>query len=332
MDGARAKHQTVHATSLAEQINIVPVGDDEFESASFPQRMGNKTPIAYGGCARAVAVHAACKTVKDGFGLYSVLGYFLGPAMIDRPMRCKVHRTRDTRTFATRRVVVSQTWADGKTRVCVELFADFQAEEPAVAMTYSPSLLSSYEHPSKIPTIEEYQQKFVAEGKINQAQLKQMEPTFALMRGYFEQRLCMESVSGQNMMGFAKTLPTTQDHLAITDKHSAEWLRARIKLETRAEQFAALAFNMDGGLSFLPLVHDHKFFDDAGACSSLDFAMRVFSSDLDLNQWHVKERKTIAAEGGRTFSEARLFSESGKLVAIETQQSIMRPLPVKAAL
>lgn len=82
---------------------------------------------------------------------------------------------------------------------------------------------------------------------------------------------------------------------------------------------------------FIPLIHDHKFLDDAGACSSLDFALRIFTDRLDLTKWHVKERKTIAGQGGRTYSEARLYDEAGNLVAIESQQSIMRPLLPKKA-
>lgn len=41
---------------------------------------------------------------------------------------------RDTKTFATRRVVVSQRRPDGQPRPCMELIADFHVEEPALMM------------------------------------------------------------------------------------------------------------------------------------------------------------------------------------------------------
>lgn len=82
--------QTTAATSLTEQVGIVQVGKDEFLSAAFPKQLGNIKPISYGGCATAVAVHAACKTVRAGFNVYSILGYILGYALIDRPVRCRV--------------------------------------------------------------------------------------------------------------------------------------------------------------------------------------------------------------------------------------------------
>jgi acyl-CoA thioesterase len=56
---------------------------------------------------------------------------------------------------------------------------------------------------------------------------------------------------------------------------------------------------------------------------------------VDLNEWHLKEMKTINGAEGRTFGEAHLWDLKGNLVASMTQQSIMRPhkpKPAKAAL
>ncbi|RVX73468.1 hypothetical protein B0A52_03110 [Exophiala mesophila] len=329
---AAAAHQTQHAKSILDQISLVQVGKDEYVSATFPQRMGNMRPIAYGGCATAIAVNAAFQTIQPGFNVYSILGYFLGPALIDRPIRCHVHRVRDTRTFATRRVTVSQVFPDGRERNCLELTADFQATEKGEAMAYDPRLSGPYKPPSQTPTADEHLNRFVAEGKMSKKQAELLTSTFGLMASYFDQRLVPEGHSSQKMLGFAKHEPTTQDHLHLTDKLSVEWMQAKAKMTTQAENVSALAFNMDGGLSFLPLIHDDKFLDDAGDCSSLDFALRIFSPKVDLNEWHLKERKTIAGGHGRTYSEARLFDQNGKLVAIESQQGIMRPKKAKPAL
>jgi hypothetical protein len=61
----------------------------------------------------------------------------------------------------------------------------------------------------------------------------------------------------------AKRIETTQDHLQITGKTSAEWQRVIRSLPNQEEQAAALAFLMDGGLSFLPPIHYHRFLEDA---------------------------------------------------------------------
>jgi acyl-CoA thioesterase len=210
------------------------------------------------------------------------------------------------------------------------LIADFQATEPATAMEFLPPTLVQYEHPSQLPTVGQLRDQFVEQGKITKEAGGLIDDMFALQGRFFDSCPTKEGVTGQNMMGYAKTLPTDQDHLHITEKFSAEWMRAKGSLPTYQDQMAALAFNMDGGLSFIPLIHDHKFFEDAGACSSLDFALRIFTDNMDFCRWHLKERKAIAGQGGRTYSEARLYDESGNLVAVESQQSIMRPAPSRA--
>lgn len=107
-------------------------------------------------------------------------------------------------------------------------------------------------------------------------------------------------------------------------------MRALQPLCTEGENMAALGFNMDGGLSFLPLIHggNGKFLNDVGACSSLDFSMRIFQSSgekIEMDKWKLKERRTIAAAGGRTYSEGRLWDERGTMVASMTQVCILRP-------
>lgn len=223
-----------------------------------------------------------------------------------------------------------QTLPNGSERRCLEIIADFQANEPSSVMEYSPRPAAQYQSYSQALDLGRVRDQAVAEGKISKKVGAGLDEMFALMGRFWETRACVEGVNGQNVAGLGQHLPTDQDGRHISDKYSASWMRAKEPLPTQAEQLAALAFNMDGGLSFLPLVHDHKFLQDVGACSSLDFALRIFSNNLDMTKWHLKETKTIAAGNGRTFSEARLFDENGNLVAIESQQSIMRPLPTKA--
>lgn len=139
--------------------------------------------------------------------------------------------------------------------------------------------------------------------------------------------MCTAGVSGQNLMGLAKDLKTTQEDRAITDRTSAEWVRMRMKLATEAENCGALAFLMDGALSFLPLNLDHKDFADVSACSTLDFALRVMRPGIDMREWHLRERKTIAAAVGRSYAESRLWNEQGDMICVMTQSCIVRPAP-----
>ncbi|KAH8885817.1 Thioesterase/thiol ester dehydrase-isomerase [Thozetella sp. PMI_491] len=308
------------AATLAEQVAVEEIQPGTYKSKALPDRMGNSMPIAYGGCVLGAATQAAYKTVPASFAIYSLVGQFLGPTSTSEKMLCVVHATRDTKSFATRRVEVKQLQPDGQTRTCLELLADFHVEEPSL-LTYSTPPTRQYAGAEEqtgpiIPTSTTDKQRRDIESALQM---------FSMNDRFFETRPCREGVSGQNLNGFLKGQQTTQDHLPITSKTTAEWLRARHPLPLPGDKAAGVSFLMDGGLSFLPLTHNHMWFDDAGACSSLDFALRFLTPSIDLTKWHIKERQTIAAGAGRTYSEGRLWDADGTMVATMTQQSILRP-------
>jgi acyl-CoA thioesterase len=89
---------------------------------------------------------------------------------------------------------------------------------------------------------------------------------------------------------------------------------------------------MDSAVSFTPLALSGMYLDDAAACSSLDFSLRIFSNRIAMEDWHLREWRTHASGEGRTFSESRVWDERGGLVASMSQQSILRAFPEKAKL
>jgi acyl-CoA thioesterase II len=235
---------------------------------------------------------------------------------------------RDTRTFATRFVEIGQVQDNGNFRACMTMLADFQTQEPGTMLTYSTPWSKKYPGPSECPTLVDYREDMVRSGKLPQAAAKAHGKTFALMGHSFDSRIIPDSVMHQTLFGMAKHLPTSQDDLPLHSRTSAEWLRVKNSLlRTEADNLCALAFNIDGALSFVPLIHNHLSLPDAGPCSSLDFAIRVFSTKVDLNHWHLKEMKTHHGSNGRTYSEARLWDVEGNLVATMTQMNILRPKP-----
>jgi acyl-CoA thioesterase II len=311
------------APTLAEQIAIEQLEPGQYVSKHLPIRMGNSMPIAYGGCTVAVAVNSACSTVPSNLSLYSLLGHFHGPASTDQKLYCSVTSTRDTRSFATRRVQVKQKQRDDKFRVCLELIADFHVQEPS-SLEYSAPPQASWPRPDDCPTVKDHADVLKASGKVTEEQYHTLRTGFGVSDDYFETRCCVNGVAGQNLAGVAKNVQTTQDHLPITAKTSAEWQKVKGTLASPNENLSALAFLMDGALSFLPLTHNHMWFEDAGACSTLDFALRVFTPEVNMNAWHIRERTTSRAGSGRTFSEGKLWDEEGNLVASASQQSILR--------
>ncbi|KAF7554357.1 hypothetical protein G7Z17_g2959 [Cylindrodendrum hubeiense] len=296
------------AVTLSEQVTTEQLGPGEYVSKLCPIRMGNALPIAYGGCTAAVAVSAACSTVPENLSLYSVLGHFLGPASIDQKLYCSVTNTRDTRSFATRRVQVKQKQKDGTFRVCLELLADFHVQEPSL-LTYSAPPESTWPRPDDCPTAQAQAETLKARGVVTESQYQEFVKSFGVAEKFFEARYCVNGVAGQTLAGVSKHTTTTQDQRHITAKTSAEWQRTREPLSSPAENLGALSFLMDGALSFLPLTHNHLWFEDTAACSTLDFALRIFTPDIKMDAWHLRERTTSRGGSGRTFSEGKLWDE-----------------------
>ncbi|KAK6850140.1 hypothetical protein PG995_013973 [Apiospora arundinis] len=330
------------ASTINEQTAIEEIGPGQFRSMFNPGRMGNAKPIAYGGCTLGVATRAAYMAVPPTHHLYSLVGHYHGPATTTEKLVCTVYNTRSTKSFSTRRVVVQQAQPISsksnsgtgagqqmQLRTCMELIADFHVEEPAAPrMTYSAPPSRPYAGPS-----DQSETPAVLESALSATEaaiVERSREVFALNERFFQTRPCREGVAAQNLNGLLRDRPTTQDALPLTDRTSAEWLRNREPdLRTPADQAAALAFCLDGGLSFLPLSLDHAWLDEVSACSSLDFAMRLMDPHPDFNRWHLRERKTVAGGSGRTYSEGRMWDEEGNLIAIMSQQSIMRPNPEK---
>ena len=122
------------------------------------------------------------------------------------------------------------------------------------------------------------------EGKISEEIADFYHVSFGISREIWENRPCPEGIFAQNVSGISKSTQTTQEHLAITEKSTAEWVRARDPLPSETDQVTALAFLMDGAVSFAPLAFNHMYIDDTAACSSLDFALRLFSNEFDLGK------------------------------------------------
>jgi acyl-CoA thioesterase II len=354
------------ASTLSEQLAIRNLGRSKtkrsdiqyFVSTHNPSMVGKTSPRAFGGCALGVAIHAACQSVwspeepsSSTFRLYSVLGHFLGPAKTDRRLSCEVFTIRDSRTFRTRRVVVAQTLDDGTVRECLALTADFMKMEKMVELEYSPlpsdptghgsAYFSSVElgpQGERSVSPEDLCAELIRKGNASQKDLHDFKEALSLILKFWDYRFCRDGSGGQNLNGMLKHIRTDQHQscIAITEKTSCEWVRVRDQLGSEAENMAALGFQMDFGLSYLPLAHDEKgkFIEDVGACGTLDFALRIFQSGdekLAMDEWKLKERKTVAAAGGRTFSEGRLWDRKGNLVASMNQTCILRSKTTEAS-
>jgi acyl-CoA thioesterase II len=313
------------ATNFADLAGVRPIGEGQYESISHPERMGNNANIAYGGCTAAVAFMAAHESVPPTYRFYSAVGSYLAPALTDRKLLCSVKSIRKTITFATRLVEVSQVLESGERRAVMLTIVDFQAPETATLLEYSVKPSFSCDSVDSLLTMVEKREEMV-EQKLITPKLAQLHAVvFGLLLRHVDVRLHPDGILSQNLYGMAKYITTTQDDRDLPSKVSAEYYKMKQAPKSQAQNIAALGFLLDGGLSFIPLAHNHQFLDDAGATATLDFAMRVFSNDVDLSKWHLRQANAIVGTHGRSYSEGRLWDDKGSLIASMTQQTILRP-------
>lgn len=288
--------------------------------------------LGTGGVALAFAMNASLSTVSEpAQRLHSILGHYLAAARTDRVLHATVSVVRNTKNFATRTVLVTQLLDDGTTRAVLSAQLDYQRVEPASLLTYSAHPPASVTPLSKALGPEE---GFAVIEKLegsSPAVLKIFKQVFGPLFHFFDWKYDPASLGSQNMLGMLRKARTSQDSLPITEKSTFDWWRSKTPLHNLVEQTATLGFLMDAGLSFNPLTHSHMFLQDAAACSSLDFAVRIFVNDFDLNKWHLKDIRTVRGGSGRTYSVSGLFDEDGDLVAEMSQQSILRPHREKKA-
>lgn len=127
---------------LSEILELVPHGPDTFVGTGPRYPWGG----LYGGQIVAQALRAAATTVDDGLDVHSLRAYFIRRGDQDEPVRYEVDRTRNGRSFATRRVIARQA-----TGAILNLEASFQRHEDSEeveAVSYDPSITRPQELPS----------------------------------------------------------------------------------------------------------------------------------------------------------------------------------------
>lgn len=91
--------------SLLQLFELEETGEDRFEAVNVDRGYGGRV---FGGQVAAQAVSASTRTVDVAHPLHSLHAYFLRPGKPGVPIEYAVERTRDGRSFTTRRVLALQ--------------------------------------------------------------------------------------------------------------------------------------------------------------------------------------------------------------------------------
>ena len=277
---------------LLSLLKLEKIEDTIFRGQSQDLGFGN----VFGGQVIGQALSAAKQTVEEDRGLHSFHCYFLRPGNAHKPIVYEVDKSRDGRSFTTRRVVAIQ---NGKPIFNVAL--SFQQEEegydhqhPAMPDVTGPEELSSEldrvrEIAHLIP--ESVREKFTCERPIEMRAVK--------------------------MPDLLKPEPMEPE------RHV--WLRANGKLpdDLRVHKYL-LAYASD--FSFVTTAlnpHGVNFWQPNMQVASIDHAM-WFHRSFRMDDWLLYSMESPTAGGARGLARGQIFNRQGELVASTMQEGLIR--------
>lgn len=248
----------------------------------------------FGGQVAGQALVAASRSADPEFELHSLHSYFLRPGDTRVPIIYQVQRIRDGRSFETRRVVAMQHG-----REIYSQTTSFQKPE------------DGYEHSDLMPEVAAPDQGLAL-------------ADLAAARSEEELRHWQHEWAGLDMrhMGMSgRGLEVNPD----TPAQARLWVRVDGELpEDPVIQKAAFTYASDLTLIGATLVpHGIHINSPKLQPASLDHTI-WFHRPLRADDWWLYDQFSPSASGGRGLALARVFSQSGELVATVAQEGLIR--------
>lgn len=248
----------------------------------------------FGGQVVGQALRAATHTVEARFA-HSLHAYFMRPGDPRIPIIYEVERTREGKSFATRRVIAIQHGKPIFTMSC-----SFHQDEPGFTHQVD---MPDVPDPDELPTEKELRDLLVD---------KMPEP----IRAYWthERPIEVRPVDPNRYISPKKSSPV---------QHA--WLRPTGPLpDDLAVHQCAIAFATDISLLDTALVpHGRTIFDPRLALASIDHAL-WFHKPVHFDDWMLYSTDSPVTSGARGFTRGTLFTRTGELVASATQEGLIR--------
>ncbi len=245
----------------------------------------------FGGQVIAQSLLAAYETVEERI-CHSLHAYFIRPGDPTIPIVFDVDRSRDGKSFTTRRVIAVQHG-----RQIFNMAASFQAAEPGL------------EHQAEAPP---------GPGPDGFPDISHVEADYEEQMTGRRPELAVSPVD----MRFVEPSGIATGPLPPRQR---AWFRVRHPVgEDPRWQQVALAFASDMGL-LAPSTHPHavRWSAPRMQSASLDHAL-WFHRPTDLSQWHLFDMDSPSASGARGFNRGAVFRADGTLVASCAQEGLMR--------
>ena len=280
---------------LLRVLELEPLEVNLFRGQS--QDIGS--PQVFGGQVLGQALRAASATVAEERLVHSLHAYFLRRGDCTAPIVYNVDRSRDGKSFSSRRVVAIQHGEQ-----IFNMAASFQAEE------------AGFDHQIPMPEVPRPEDLPDAIAPLRELMLKMPERLPERVRRYIETPRPFEfrAVQEINYLQPRKAPPLRQ-----------VWFRAVGRLpDEQMLHRCLLAYVSDFYLldtSTLP--HGTTFLSAKLIMASIDHAM-WFHRPLRVDEWLLYALDSPSASGARGFARASVFARDGRLVASTAQEGLIR--------
>ena len=282
---------------LIALLDLEPIEENIFRGTS-PQ---DRSQRVFGGQVLGQALVAATRTIENRL-CHSLHAYFLLPGDPKVPILYEVDRSRDGKSFSSRRVVAIQHG-----RPIFHMSVSFQIEEPGLEHQIDAPPVPA---PEELPSEDDFRHKMA-------------DQIPAEYREHFLRKRPIElrPVDRADIFRPEKRPP-----------HQAVWVRATGHLpENLALNQCVLAYASDMTLLDTALMpHGIGWFSDEIQMASLDHAM-WFHRRFRADDWLLYVQDSPSASGARGFNRGLIYTRDGTLVASVAQEGLMRQRPAPPA-
>lgn len=246
----------------------------------------------FGGQVVAQALTAAYKTV-DASICHSLQSYFIRPGDPTIPVLYQVERSRDGKSFATRRVIAIQHGEQIFNMAC-----SFQAPE------------GGFDHQSDMP--EAPPPETIADD-IERWRVAYKDDAAATARWVRERPIEMRPINPVNLLAPEKQAP-----------RQMVWFRARENCgDDVALNQTLLAYASDYSLLGTALLPHGATWLSNVQTASLDHIL-WFHRPTNFSRWHLYVQDSPSASGARGFNRGAVYRDDGVLVASAAQEGLLR--------
>ncbi|KAK9273827.1 hypothetical protein L1049_018638 [Liquidambar formosana] len=291
--------KTLDTCSLVEHIlHLEPIEVNIFKGITLPD--APKFGKVFGGQLIGQALAAASKTVDCLKIVHSLHAYFLLVGDFDMPIIYEVHRVRDGKSFATRRVDAIQ-----RGNVIFTLLASFQKEEEG--FDHQEAMMPSVPSPDMLLSMEELRERRITDLRLPRSYRNKV-ATSKFIPWPIEIRFC-EPNSSTNQ---TKSPPSLR-----------YWFRAKGKLSDDQDLHRCVAAYASD-LIFLSIsLNPHRGRGLKTSSVSLDHSM-WFHRPFRADDWLLFVMTSPSAYNARGFVSGQMFNRKGELVVSLTQEGLLR--------